>query len=69
MLFQSTIAHFYGPLSTSSEYEVSLVFANNKGDGLIVRLQNLDGNHARYFDCAWLRYILSYIFCFSCHLW
>ena len=37
MLFESTIAVFHGPLSTSSEYDVSLHFASQKGDGLIIQ--------------------------------
>ena len=56
MLFESTIAQFHGPLSTSSTYEVSLVFANRHGRGLIITLQNMEDCQARYFDCAWLRY-------------
>lgn len=58
MLFESTIAHFHGPLSTSSTYEVSLVFANRHGNGLIITLQNMEEAPARYFDCAWLRYFV-----------
>eukprot|EP01084_Bolivina_argentea_P020588 38282_1 len=54
MTFESTIAYFHGPLSTSSEYEVALIFANQKGNnGLIIELHNLHQSQAAYFDCAW----------------
>eukprot|EP01084_Bolivina_argentea_P020584 38274_1 len=55
MTFQSTVAFFNGPLSTSSEYQVALVFATRtNSSGLIIELEHLDGSHACFFDCAWL---------------
>eukprot|EP01084_Bolivina_argentea_P020585 38277_1 len=55
MTFESTIAFFYCPLSTSSAYQVASVFATRSDNiGLIIELEHLDGSHTCYFDCAWL---------------
>eukprot|EP01084_Bolivina_argentea_P020587 38280_1 len=49
--FESTMAYFDGPLSTSSEHEVPLIFEGN--NGLVIEFHNLDQHQAAYFDCAW----------------
>ena len=53
MLFTSTLNRFFGPLSTSSEYEVSAGFATQMGMILELKDGTLLASHAAgiYFDC------------------
>ncbi len=57
MMFTSTLHKFYGPLSTSSSYEVALLFTNN--NGIILELHDgtllSNDKECRYFNCEWLR--------------
>ena len=56
LMFTSTLSRFCGPISTSSEYEVALIFT--KQSGIILEL--IDGtllskqSNSMYFDCEYL---------------
>ncbi len=53
LMFTSTLHKFGGPLSTSSVYEVALLFTNTKGITLELKDGTLLSNNsnAKYFDC------------------
>eukprot|EP01084_Bolivina_argentea_P020807 38652_1 len=53
LYFQSTVAIFNGPLSTSSEFEVAVNFASNLSNGLVVELQPTPYTDY-YFSASWI---------------
>ena len=56
LMFTSTLHKFCGPISTTSEYTIALMFTNN--NGILVQLEDgtlLSRNKdCVYFDCEWL---------------
>eukprot|EP01084_Bolivina_argentea_P298449 514300_1 len=56
LLFTSTLAQFCGPISTSSAYEVSMVFTDDNGVVLELNDGTLLSNELKgmYFDCEWI---------------
>ena len=50
MIFDSTAAQIFGPLSTTYDWDVAVSFSNNKG----MVLELVPDAHLKYFDCEWV---------------